>query len=194
MAAASHSTPTSFAPNVHANNTGSGANGNNNLNINSSDNNGVLRLEVELRDKNVRRRPNQQQRTKGYAADRNQAAVAGVNRKQPAPLSSQPLANTDNYFVPMEKVSESFHSSFLVLLHTHTHKSKKERQNRVSQTCIATAATTACMHCVACRYRWSFTFYFRLTSIYLILFWLFILFVLFYGCLCTVSVELLFGS
>lgn len=119
---ASNSTPTSFAPNVHATSNASSANGNN-LNINLPDNNAVLRLEVELRDKNVRRRPNQQQRGgKGYLTDRNRPAVAAVAKK-PTPLSHHSVTNTDNYFVPMEKVSESFYfSRFLGLGSAHKQK------------------------------------------------------------------------
>lgn len=111
-----HSTPTSFAPNVHVNSNGSHATGNN-LNINLPDNNAVLRLEVELRDKNVRRRPNQH-RAKGYLTDQNRpvagaGSAAAIASRTPAPLSHHSVAYTDNYFVPMEKVSESFYSVFL---------------------------------------------------------------------------------
>lgn len=134
VAAASHSTPTSFAPNVHVNNNASNANGNN-LNINLPDNNAVLRLEVELRDKNVRRRPNQQHRTKGYLTDRSRPVAAAVARKPP-PLSHHSVANTDNYFVPMEKVSGSFYSPFLVVGST--------QKRRIARACIAAAATAAC--------------------------------------------------
>lgn len=103
----------SFAPNVHVNNVvndASNANGNN-LNINLPDKNAVLRLEVELRDKNVRRRPNQQHRNKGYSVDRNKPVAAAVARK-PAPLKNLSDTDTDNFFVPMEKVSESSYFPF----------------------------------------------------------------------------------
>lgn len=74
--------------------------GGNNLNINLPDNNAVLRLEVELRDKNARRRPNN--RHKGFAGD---------GRKRPAsPVSGavhQTPPNPNNFFIPMEKVSIS---------------------------------------------------------------------------------------
>lgn len=71
--------------------------GGNNLNINLPDNNAVLRLEVELRDKNARRRPNY--RNKGYVGDgRNRAASPGGAVHQTPP-------NPNNFFIPMEKVS-----------------------------------------------------------------------------------------
>lgn len=89
--------------------------GTNNLNINLPDNNAVLRLEVELRDKNPRRRPNNQMRNKGFGGgggggggDRKRttpstAGAVGV-RQAPSPSSSS-STNTNNFFVPMEKVS-----------------------------------------------------------------------------------------
>lgn len=72
--------------------------GTNNLNINLPDSNAVLRLEVELRDKNARRRPNY--RNKGLSGDRNRAAssTAGAVRQSPQ-------GNSNSYFIPMEKVS-----------------------------------------------------------------------------------------
>lgn len=91
----------------------------NNLNINLPDNNAVLRLEVELRDKNPRRRPNNQIRNKGFAtaggggSDRKRTApaTAGVVGVRQAPLST----NGNNFFVPMEKVSTGFYSYFFSL-------------------------------------------------------------------------------
>lgn len=72
---------------------------NNNLNINLPEHNAVLRLEVELRDKNARRRPNY--RPKGFATDRNQNIdPAKAANKQILPTTP----NLNNYFVPMEKV------------------------------------------------------------------------------------------
>lgn len=71
--------------------------GGNNLNINLPDNNAVLRLEVELRDKHARRRPNN--RHKGFTGDgRNRAAspVSGAAHQTPP--------NPNNFFIPMEKV------------------------------------------------------------------------------------------
>lgn len=103
-----HSTPTSFLPNAHsANNKTVAAGTGNNLNINLPDNNAVLRLEVELRDKNVRHRPHQR-RAKGYHQDRIRAvtgmtasaATVGADGKYHA------VTNANNYFVPMEKVSD----------------------------------------------------------------------------------------
>lgn len=72
---------------------------NNNLNINLPENNAVLRLEVELRDKNARRRP-QNYHQKGFGAERNRQLDATNKTVLPA----QP-PNPNNYFVPMEKVS-----------------------------------------------------------------------------------------
>lgn len=95
--------PSAIATNLH--------HGSNNLNINLPDNNAVLRLEVELRDKNARRRPNN--RYKGFVGDgRNRAAspVGGAVHQTPP--------NLNNFFIPMEKVSISLivlHSSFFFL-------------------------------------------------------------------------------
>lgn len=70
--------------------------GGNNLNINLPDNNAVLRLEVELRDKNARRRPNHRHR--GFTGDgRNRAGPANGAVHQTPP-------NPNNFFIPMEKV------------------------------------------------------------------------------------------
>lgn len=90
--------PTSaFSSNVqHINNTGNsgdgggvGRSGNgNNLNINLPDNNAVLRLEVELRDKNIRRRHQFRNRGNGRMAGKHQVPT-----------------HSNNYFVPLEKVS-----------------------------------------------------------------------------------------
>lgn len=104
-----HSTPTSFVPHAHVSGyNGIGADGgnSNNLNINLPDNNAVLRLEVELRDKNVRRRPHQR-RAKGYHLDRSRA-VAGMAASAAGAADGKyhAAANTNNYFVPMEKVSD----------------------------------------------------------------------------------------
>lgn len=83
--------------------------GTNNLNINLPDNNAVLRLEVELRDKNPRRRqnPRNQMRNKGFSdggGDRKRTtpSTAGVVGIRQSPPSS---TNANNFFVPMEKVS-----------------------------------------------------------------------------------------
>lgn len=76
--------------------------GGNNLNINLPESNAVLRLEVELRDKNARRRPNYRQ--KGFATNRNAEVTTtggGGGGKQVLPTTSNP----NNYFIPMEKVS-----------------------------------------------------------------------------------------
>lgn len=97
--------------------------GTNNLNINLPDNNAVLRLEVELRDKNQRRRANNNQmRNKGFGGgggggggDRKRTTSSStsgaVGVRQP-PLSSSPMSpssiNANNFFVPMEKVSIYF--------------------------------------------------------------------------------------
>lgn len=84
-------TPPVIATNMHHNIGGK------NLNINLPDNNAVLRLEVELRDKNARRRPNY--RNKGYGGDgRNRAASPGGAVHQTPP-------NPNDFFIPMEKVS-----------------------------------------------------------------------------------------
>lgn len=60
----------------------------NNLNINLPENNAVLRLEVELRDKNTRHRRHNQ---------------GGVKRNGQQSHASKD--DTNNYIVPMEKVS-----------------------------------------------------------------------------------------
>lgn len=78
--------------------------GGNNLNINLPDNNtGVLRLEVELRDKNARRRPNNH-RHKGFAGNRAASPVNGAVHQTPP--------NPNSFFIPMEKVRIS-----LIVLH-----------------------------------------------------------------------------
>lgn len=70
----------------------------NNLNINLPERNAILRLEVELRDKNARRRPNRNK------VDRNKLSPSNiVNGKQ----MHQTAPTPDNYFVPMEKVSST---------------------------------------------------------------------------------------
>lgn len=86
--------------------------GTNNLNINLPDNNAVLRLEVELRDKNPRRRqnPNNQMRNKGFSGGggdrkRTTPSTAGVVGIRQSPPSSSSSTNANNFFVPMEKVS-----------------------------------------------------------------------------------------
>lgn len=87
-----------------------GNDNNNNLNINLPEHNAVLRLEVELRDKNARRRPNYHQ--KGFATDRNRNMnPVKTASKQVLPTTS----NFNNYFVPMEKVS------FILLPHFFVH-------------------------------------------------------------------------
>lgn len=87
-----------------------GNDNNNNLNINLPEHNAVLRLEVELRDKNARRRPNYRQ--KGFATDRNRNIdPVKAASKQVLPTTS----NFDNYFVPMEKVSFILFPLFFVL-------------------------------------------------------------------------------
>lgn len=70
--------------------------GGNNLNINLPENNAVLRLEVELRDKNARRRPNH--RNKGHAGDR----IRGTSPASGAVHQTPP--NPNHFFIPMEKV------------------------------------------------------------------------------------------
>lgn len=100
-----HSTPTSFTTNAHmSNNNGAGSNGNN-LNINLPDNNAILRLEVELRDKNVRRRPHQRQ-AKGYHLDRIRAVTGMTASAATVDGKYHAVTNANNYFVPMEKVSD----------------------------------------------------------------------------------------
>lgn len=78
----------------------------NNLNINLPEHNAVLHLEVELRDKNARRRPNY--RPKGFATDRNRNIDPAVKAASKQILPTTP--NLNNYFVPMEKVSFVFFS------------------------------------------------------------------------------------
>lgn len=79
----------------------------NNLNINLPEKNAILRLEVELRDKNARRRPNR----KGNATDRNRAAPSNeAHIRQTHPIAG----NANNFFVPMEKVSGTI--LYIVLL------------------------------------------------------------------------------
>lgn len=85
----------------------------------------MLRLEVELRDKNARRRPNYRQ--KGFATDRNRnvAPTNGGAHKQLKPTAPNP----NNYFIPMEKVSAgssiflfivlAFLTFFFIVLHFH---------------------------------------------------------------------------
>lgn len=86
--------------------------GNKNLNINLPEHNAVLRLEVELRDKNARRRPNYRQ--KGFAADRNRNIdPTKAASKQLLPTTS----NSNNYFVPMEKVSFRFSLCSVLFVH-----------------------------------------------------------------------------
>lgn len=74
------------------NNTGGRSGNGNNLNINLPDNNAILRLEVELRDKNIRRRHHF--RNKGFLTDKT-GRMAGKH---------QVPTHANNYFVPMEKV------------------------------------------------------------------------------------------
>lgn len=94
--------------------------GGNNLNINLPDSNAVLRLEVELRDKNIRRRPNnlrgkgERNRTGAGTATASPptspttaTATAGVAVRQSPP-------NPNSFFIPMEKVSR-----ILVFLSSH---------------------------------------------------------------------------
>lgn len=79
-----------------------GTTNSNNLNINLPEHNAVLRLEVELRDKHARR-PRQKP---GYMANRDAGGAFG----SPHNLSTATAAhvqNLNNYFVPLEKVSES---------------------------------------------------------------------------------------
>lgn len=86
----------------------------NNLNINLPEKNAILRLEVELRDKNARRRPNR----KGIAADRNRATPSNLaNARQTQPI----VANANTFFVPMEKVSGFSYCLLFKYTHTHTH-------------------------------------------------------------------------
>lgn len=71
------------------------------------DKNTVLRLEVELRDKNARRRPNYRHKN-SPAADRNPFTGGGgggaaIGKQMPQHHPATP--NPNNYFVPMEKVS-----------------------------------------------------------------------------------------
>lgn len=77
-----------------------------NLNINLPEKNAILRLEVELRDKNARRRPNR----KAVTTDRNRAVpttVAQVRQTHPV------AGNANNFFVPLEKVSFSVYFSYV---------------------------------------------------------------------------------
>lgn len=83
-------TPPAIASNLHH------TIGGNNLNINLPENNAVLRLEVELRDKNARRRPNY--RNKGHAGDR----IRGTSPASGAVHQTPP--NPNHFFIPMEKV------------------------------------------------------------------------------------------
>lgn len=83
----------------------------NNLNINLPEKNAILRLEVELRDKNARRRPNR----KGIATDRTRAVPShGPQLRQTHPISG----NANNFFVPMEKVSGTYIYLIFVCLMT----------------------------------------------------------------------------
>lgn len=87
--------------------------GTNNLNINLPDNNAVLRLEVELRDKNPRRRAaNNQMRNKGFGGGGGGGGGNGGDRKRTTPSTAgvvgvrqAPSSSPNNFFVPMEKVS-----------------------------------------------------------------------------------------
>lgn len=65
----------------------------NNLNINLPDNNAVLRLEVELRDKNTRRR---QLKNKTFTT-MDRGGMGNIDQTR----------NLNNYFVPMVKVSKN---------------------------------------------------------------------------------------
>lgn len=65
----------------------------NNLNINLPEHNAVLRLEVELRDKHTRRPRN------------NKVFMVNRGGKGGATNHTAPISNLNNYFVPLEKVS-----------------------------------------------------------------------------------------
>lgn len=82
----SPSTPQYYQNQQHQNN------GNNNVNINLPDNNTILRLEVELRDKNTRNRHHPHQNHQG-----NKIKKSGQQLHDPR--------NDINYIAPMEKVS-----------------------------------------------------------------------------------------
>lgn len=80
--------------------------GNNRTNqVNQTNSQAVLRLEVELRDKNARRR--QQNHNKGYVFNKNRAAAVGspIAAGIPMQLAPSHTKNFNNYFVPMETVS-----------------------------------------------------------------------------------------
>lgn len=68
----------------------------NNLNINVPENNAILRLEVELRDKHT---AGHQRRGRGGAG----VGAAGVKRT--GQQAHNPKEDNVNYMVPMEKVS-----------------------------------------------------------------------------------------
>lgn len=93
--------PSAIATNLHHT-----ISGGNNLNINLPDNNAVLRLEVELRDKNARRRPNYRNKGYGTGDGLNRAAspVCGVVHQTPP--------NPNRFFIPMEKVRFSLRLFF----------------------------------------------------------------------------------
>lgn len=82
--------PAAIATNLHHTIGGS------NLNINLPENNAVLRLEVELRDKNARRRPNH--RNKGHGGDRHRGPSPATG------IAHQTPPNPNHFFIPMEKV------------------------------------------------------------------------------------------
>lgn len=73
----------------------------------------MLRLEVELRDKNTRRPRN----NKVFMVNR---GGKGVAANHPAPIS-----NLNNYFVPLEKVS----NRRAVGSHTDETKNQQQQQN-----------------------------------------------------------------
>lgn len=92
--------PTNVQYNVGGGNENFNSNGanttntaSNNLNINLPEHNAVLRLEVELRDKNTRR-------------PRNKAVIA-EQRGRGASSQAAHAQNLNNYFVPLEKVSKN---------------------------------------------------------------------------------------
>lgn len=78
--------------------------GTNNLNINLPDSNAVLRLEVELRDKNARRHQPARKNSPGLPGERKlgkSTGTTGAIRQPPTPQ------NPNSFFFPMEKVSSS---------------------------------------------------------------------------------------
>lgn len=87
--------------------------GTNNLNINLPDSNAILRLEVELRDKNARRHPPTRKKSPGLPGERNRGTSPGTTGAIRQPPTPQ---NPNSFFFPMEKVS-SHHYYYFILLY-----------------------------------------------------------------------------